>query len=116
MHVKRNCTTVSDIEMQSAILKERFIEKGYDHQELDRVINEIKDIPQEDCLGNSTVARTRTDLEWSFISSFHSQYKEVESIFKTHWHVLSLDKPLILFYQKSLSLYTEKLLMWETEW
>lgn len=30
--------------------------------------------------------------EWWFISNFHSQYRDVEAIFKRHWHVLGIDK------------------------
>lgn len=91
---KRNCLTIGDFQTQSEILKEHFIEKGYDPQRLDVVINEIKEMPREECLRNTLVTRTSTDHEWSFISSFHSQCKEVEAIFKAHWHFLSLDKTL----------------------
>lgn len=35
-----------------------------------------------------------TNQEWSFISGFHAQYKEVEAIFSSHWHILLMDRVL----------------------
>lgn len=32
--------------------------------------------------------------EWKLISNFQSQYKEIEDIFKRHWHMLCMDKVL----------------------
>ena len=94
MRVKRNCSTLEDYDEQSEILKGRFREKGYNAQKLNAISEEIKIIPRVDVLKNSVKSSNFKDYEWSFMSSFHSQYKEVEAILQNHWHILCLDKTL----------------------
>lgn len=94
MRVRRNCSSLEDYDQQAMILKNRFVEKGYKSQHLDWIMEEIRALPREHCLRNTNIVETNLDHEWSFISSFHSQFREVENIFHKHWHVLCLDRTL----------------------
>lgn len=89
--VRRNCTKDEDFLAHSNILKERFIQKDYDGNILENLIQEIKEVPQQSILIDKE-RDINTNQEFAFISNFHSQFKEVETIFKKHWHILCLDK------------------------
>lgn len=43
---------------------------------------------------NNTQRVADENKQWSFISDFNCEYKEVESIFSKHWHILMMDKAL----------------------
>ena len=96
MRVKRNCSDNNDFLSQSEILTERFKVKGYNPIFLEKIVEEVEKIPRSKCLEEKAINATceSNPNEWGFITQFHSQYKEVESIFKDHWHILLLDKKL----------------------
>lgn len=99
MRVKRNCSEETEFFLQSKILTERFEAKGYKPEMLKKVVEEVAALPRAVCLQEasqempSKKVNNRND-EWGFISQFHSQYKEVEDIFRKHWHILLMDKKL----------------------
>lgn len=57
------------------------MEKGYNTVVLDKAIIEIHQVPQSSCLTDK-VKQKDNKHEWGFISGYHAQYKEVETIFK----------------------------------
>lgn len=115
MRVKRNCsTTTNDFIAQSEVVKRRFVDKGYNPQYLDTVVEEVLALPRENCLSDVVPHRK----EWGFISGFYSQYKEIESIFEVHWHVLLLDKTLkpVLYFQSPQNVSIERHLVLGIRW
>lgn len=101
MRVKRNCSEDAQFLAQSKILTKRFEARGYDPEILKRVVEEVALIPRITCLQEANpvgsevlLAEKNHNREWGFISQFHAQYKEVEEIFKKHWHILLMDKKL----------------------
>lgn len=51
-------------------------------------------MPREDCLRDNNVRNNNKDYMRGFISNFHSQYREVENIFRRHSHVLGINRAL----------------------
>lgn len=49
MWVRRICTTDNDFVTQSKFIKDRFLQKGYKEQYLDKIIHEVGGIPLESC-------------------------------------------------------------------
>lgn len=92
-HIRWNCTLDADYVTQAQYIKQWFVEKGYRARRLDKLIAEVGSNSQETCL----IPKERpqdSKHEWGFISGFHEQYREIESIFKKHWNILSMDKVL----------------------
>lgn len=91
MHIRRNCSQDSDYAIQAAVIKQRFIEKGYNEPSLDKMIEEVGKSSQELMLIPKERIQNQKH-EWGFISQYHKQYREIESIFKKHWNILTMDK------------------------
>lgn len=51
IRIRRNCTLDEDYTMQAQVLKNRFVEKGYNTTILDKTINDVQKVPQRGCLG-----------------------------------------------------------------
>lgn len=77
MRVRRNCSALEDFDQQVTVLKNRFMEKGYKSQHLDPIIEEIGALAREQCLRDTLNIERNLDHEWSFISLFYSQFREV---------------------------------------
>lgn len=83
----------TDYTSHTQIIKECFVEKGYKVSFLDKAIDEVGQISQEIRLrGRDRVVDSKH--EWGFIRNFHTQYREVEAIFRTYWRVMNVDKIL----------------------
>lgn len=79
MRVRRNFTYDSDFLIQSQVIEEKFIQKGY--KQLDKIKQEVK---KDDYI----------EKQWGFIFKFHYQFSEVESIYSKHWHIVHMDRVL----------------------
>lgn len=93
MRIRRNCTQDTDYLNQATVIKERFVEKGYNAPDLDLLIDKIRSTSQE-CLLEPRTRPPNQQHEWGFISGYHEQYKDIEAIFKKHWGILTIDKVL----------------------
>ena len=94
LRVRRDCTDDSDYFEQANVLKKRFAQKGYDEINLVSMIQEIAEKPREDCFKKKIEEPSTNEHQWSFLTGFHIQYKEIETIYKKHWHILSRDRHL----------------------
>lgn len=92
--IRRNCTNIEDFNTQALVIRKKFVEKGYSEENLDRIIGNVASTSREELLKDVTHPPVNNNQEWSFISGFHLQYKEVENIFNSHWHILQMDKTL----------------------
>lgn len=92
--VKRNCSNKADFLRQAQVVRKKFVEKGYVGETLDSTIQELAVRPRDSFLIDQPKVQNNDNHEWSFISGFHSQFREVEDIFNAHWHVLCMDKTL----------------------
>lgn len=93
MRICRNCSRDEDYFAQAQQIKSRFTEKGYNVHDLDKVIHEVGLAPQEWCLQPRESIRIR-NIIGGFIGSFHEQYKDIKSIFRTQWDILRMDRIL----------------------
>ena len=91
LRVRRNCTEYSDYVEQANTLKRRFVQKGYDESNLNDIIQEVAEVPREQCLKKREAAESNNQHQWGFLTGFHAQYKEIETIFRKHWYILSKD-------------------------
>lgn len=72
IQVRRNCTTDNDFQIQSKIIKDRFLQKGYREHDLNVIVHEVGGIPREACLRDKDCS-SNSRQEWGFISNFHVQ-------------------------------------------
>lgn len=63
------------------------MEKRYNEANVAKIIEDLSVIPRVDCLADAAPLWDMNIKEWSFISGYHSQFREVENIFMSHWHV-----------------------------
>lgn len=63
------------------------------NQNSTQIIDSVGNISRESCLEDRPSVES-SKHEWGFISNFHVQYREIEKIFKQHWHILRMDKTL----------------------
>lgn len=94
LRVRRNCSDLDTYAIQANILKERFLQKGYKGDALNNIIQEVANIPREECLKERDCIVPTNQHQLGFISGFHHQYRDVEMIFKRHWHILCRDRHL----------------------
>lgn len=89
----RNCTDIDTFKAQATVLRERFIEKRYNHIEVDQDLTNVLGTDRSLLLEDKP-QRENDDFKWSFLTSFFTQYKQLKYIFERHWDILRNDKIL----------------------
>lgn len=89
MRLRRNCTNDEEFFLQAGVLTERFLEKGYELGTLNQVLQQVSSIDRQSLL--TTRPKKEHQDQVAFVSGFHRQYKQVESIFKRFWPILLKD-------------------------
>lgn len=84
LRVRQNCTEDSDYFTQAEMLKCKFVQKGYEETEMNEMIKEVAGIPRDQCFKKKEEQLTNNQHQWGFLTGFHAQYREIESIFKSH--------------------------------
>lgn len=82
------------IATQSAILKDRFLEKGYASIDLDTEIDLISRIDRNSLLQVHPKKATDNKFRWSFFTTYSIQSRQIKEILKKHWGVLQYDRYL----------------------
>lgn len=80
------------IRRRQAKKSSRFLEKGYPIHTLEKLVSQVSTMDRQSMLAGKTKKESKGDS--AFISGFHHQYKEVETIFKKYWPILLKDKDL----------------------
>lgn len=116
--VRRNCTLDSDYQDQSQKLVERFVEKGYNREEMEstaRAVRRQEDVPG---IGHNRGKDRAGPQNWSdktpFITGYTSDHWQLEKIVRQHWPILKLDPVLgptlpekpVFIYKKAPNLAT----------
>lgn len=94
MCFRRYCTSNKDFIQHSEYIHEKFVKKGYSDTQIDSEIQRMLTIPRNQCLDTRVQDNGGEDRQWSFISDFNCQYRDIENIFSRHWHVLMMDRVL----------------------
>lgn len=94
LRLRRNCTRTSDFLAQSRVLKNRFVEKGYNCEVLDFEINKVLSIERSSTLVERPREGVDSRYRCSFFTTYSTQSKQIREIFKKHWKVLQSDRLL----------------------
>lgn len=86
---------VSDFDTQVPLLKNRFIEKGYNLAILDKEITQVRSLIRNSMLAVKIKPNETQKCKWSFITTSSRQHYQIKNIFKKHWSVL---KKMIRFW------------------
>lgn len=93
MRLRRNCTNQDDFVQEASILRERFLEKGYDDNELEVAFRSALDRNKDDLL--IPKLRSQDDsLKFSFVTTYSNQHYEIKKIMQRHSKVLQGDRVL----------------------
>ena len=76
--------------VQSNILMNRFLEKGYDQGTLTSTLNEVKGIDRIDLLRTKPRDTSKLPVV-PFVTTFSTQHFSVKKLLKKHWHILKND-------------------------
>lgn len=75
------------------VLRQRFLDKGYDSVEIDSELQNILDFER----GSLLVAKPRREQDdnykWSMVTSFSTQHKQIQMIMNKLWNILSTTLP-----------------------
>lgn len=90
----RNCTDTEVFTVQAGVLKQKFIDKGYDNAILDYEIQRAINTERKTLLEIKPKKDPDEKLKWAMLTSFSIQHKQVQNIVKKHWEVLRQDNVL----------------------
>lgn len=76
------------------MLQTQFEEKGYNSQALEETIDEIAHLEEWQLKRKTTKNEPCTGNNIAFITTYNSQYRQVEKIISKHWNVLKTDPVL----------------------
>lgn len=93
LRIRRNCSNLSDYNLQANIILKRFQEKGYSLENLERIKQTVGEMDRND-LFRSREKREQNDYSLSFFTGFNRQYRDLEKIVKRHWPLLLQDNDL----------------------
>lgn len=85
---------IDDFDTQASLLKDRFIEKGYDRNILDKEISGVRSLDRDSLLIDQTKPNTSERFKWPFFTTFSGQHYKIKKSFKKHWSVLKNDRVL----------------------
>lgn len=94
LRLRRNCSRTSDFLAQYQLLKNRFLERGYKSDLLDREINVILSVERTATLMERPKNTSDSKFKWAFTTTHSLQSKQVRNIFRKHWKVLLSDRLL----------------------
>lgn len=87
--IKRNCTLYRDYIEQTDILIKRFTDKGYPHDILLKIREQVGDMDRQALL--TTKQRTEKEYDITFITGFNKQLTFLEQSIKKYWPILQKD-------------------------
>ncbi|XP_063810519.1 toll-like receptor 7 [Pseudophryne corroboree] len=98
LRIRRNCSEDTVCTSQINELKNAFIEKGYQPENLGTIQIEIMNKGRTSLIHNKKQKKNDDKFcnhsQWSFITGYDHQYKKMELIIRKHWNLLCLDDTL----------------------
>lgn len=86
MRIKRNCTIHQDYMEQTDVLVQTFKDKGYSHDLLLKVREQVGNMDRNALL--ATKKKEEKDYNVNFITGFNKQFKYLEQSIKKYWPIL----------------------------
>lgn len=88
--MRHNCIEIDDYRAQAGVLKDRHVEKGYDSNSLQNIIEQVGTIDRSSLLGEGTRKPNKGGAPLvPFITTFSTQHNQIKRIIRNHWHLLS---------------------------
>ena len=94
MRLRRNCSDDDMYFLQAAMLRERFIEKGYDTSSVDMELRQVALIERDSLLQDKEPRPNDDSYKFSMLTSYSNQHRDVQNIINKHWDILKSDKVL----------------------
>lgn len=91
LRLRRNCTDVDTYVVQASILKQRFIEKGYDELSLNSEIQQVAMVNRCSLLTPKPPRESDNTYKCSMLTTFFVQHKEIKNIINRRWGILKND-------------------------
>lgn len=90
-HIRRNCDLDEDYWTQSGILLDKFLEKGYNRSELQKIRLEVSNANN-----NHVTNKKKKDNQFklAFVTGYNVDYKQVEKLVIKYWPILLKDSTL----------------------
>lgn len=94
LRLRRNCTDVDTFISQAEVLKQRFLDKGYNQADLDTELQRVTNIDRNTLLVTKQKRDPDTTYKWALSTTYSIQHKQIKSIMRKHWGVLRQDNIL----------------------
>ena len=93
IRIKRNCNSSDDYQRQTNILIDRFVEKGYERNRLEKTRSEVNSMNRNEMLKDKERKPPETN-DVTFVTGFSADYRAVEKIITKHWPIIRGDADL----------------------
>ncbi|XP_056408621.1 uncharacterized protein LOC130313384 isoform X2 [Hyla sarda] len=91
LRIRRICSSDDDFKKQSAILTERFLQRGYSRRSLKKAYQKAQHVHREDLLqGRKKVTNKQSD-NVRFISTYNCRWEQMRSCIQKNWAILQTD-------------------------
>lgn len=94
LRLRMNCANLDTFKNQANVLRQRFLDKGYDQGEVNLDLSRVLQIERSALLVDKPRRDPDESLKWSVLTSFSVQHKQIKSIIEHHWNVLRKDRIL----------------------
>ena len=92
IRIRRICSDMNDYKINSNILSEFLMKRGYCRKELAKVINDVAEMKRDVLLIDEQKAEK--DPQTIFVSEWHPCLSKLPSVLKKHFHLLESDQEL----------------------
>ncbi|KAL7388934.1 hypothetical protein ABVT39_016775 [Epinephelus coioides] len=97
LRLKRNCSDPDDFHSKTTIMANRFMERGYASNSIQKAIQRANSTPRSDLLSNTQ--KTRNPSRACFSTEYNHCASQIKQIIKRHWHVLQAEPSLKDFWK-----------------
>ncbi|XP_053575468.1 uncharacterized protein LOC128664684 [Bombina bombina] len=98
LRLRRNCSSLTKFDTHAALMKERFLKRGYSNKCLKKALWKARKTPRDHLLYNNKSKPKETQIR--FITKFNNQWSNIRSALANNWHILTLDDKLLYYMQK----------------
>lgn len=84
LRLHRNCTDKETFKVQANVLKTRFLDKGYNPNEVDCELQCALEINRESLLEVRSKQDSENNLKRAMMTSFSTQHRQIKAIFAKH--------------------------------
>lgn len=79
--MRRNCTDTDTFKSQAMVLRQRFLDKGYDQFDVDLELQNILKVDRGSLLADKPRQSLDESFKWSMLTTYSVQHKQIKSKF-----------------------------------